>query len=91
MYIGSSFCNGYHLELESPFLGFSGRRWRKKGKIKIEMQVKLVKEFSIVEMSGMGEIDAREIALVMQCKVHLFACYLLLFFLVIVNLLLIHY
>ncbi|BBG97292.1 hypothetical protein Prudu_006365 [Prunus dulcis] len=43
-----------------PFLGFSGRRWRKKGKIKIEIQVKLVKEYSIVEMSGMGEIDARD-------------------------------
>ncbi|CAL9006505.1 unnamed protein product [Prunus brigantina] len=56
------------LELESPFLGFSGRRWRKKGKIKIEIQVKLVKEYSIVEMSGMGEIDARETALVMQRK-----------------------
>ncbi|ONI22374.1 hypothetical protein PRUPE_2G125000 [Prunus persica] len=56
------------LELESPFLGFSGRRWRKKEKIKIEIQVKLVKEYSIVEMNGMGEIYAREIALVMQRK-----------------------
>ncbi|CAL9006502.1 unnamed protein product [Prunus brigantina] len=51
------------LELGSQFSGFSGRRWRKKEKIKIETQVKLVKEYSIVEMSGMGEIDAREIAL----------------------------
>ncbi|ONI22371.1 hypothetical protein PRUPE_2G124700 [Prunus persica] len=56
------------LDLESQFSGFSERRWRKKGKIKIEIQVKLVKDYSIVEMSGMGEIDAREIALVMQRK-----------------------
>ncbi|KAL6289819.1 hypothetical protein ACE6H2_007329 [Prunus campanulata] len=51
------------LELKSQFSGFSGRRWRKKRKIKIETQVKLVKEYSIVEMSGMGEIRVFKILL----------------------------